>query len=271
MKALVNAIINFVKDLVDSRYTIFQLTKRDFSSTYTGSWIGFMWTFIQPLALTMIFMLVFGLGFRSRAPIGEVPFVVWFLCGYFSWNFFSSTLSQNTNSINSFAYLVKKVNFRVSIIPLVKILSQGILHLIFIAILIIVFSFYKIWPTVYWFQFFYYFIATFLLLTGLSWLVSAVNVFASDVGNMMKIIIRLGFFATPIFWRLDSVAESYRFIFKLNPMYYVVTGYRDSFINQVAFWEHPGLTIYFWSFTLISLFLGIIVFVRLRPHFADVV
>lgn len=261
----------FILDLINNKRIIKELVARDIKDTHIGSLLGFMWTFIQPLALTMIFMLVFGFGFRSTSPVGDVPFVVWFLCALFPWNFFGGTLNQNLNSINSFSYLVKKVKFRISIIPLVKIISQGLIHLVFILILIIILNAYGVYPTFYWIQFIYYFIATLLLLTGLSWLFSAINVFVKDVGKIIAIFIQLGFFATPIFWRLDSVAESYRFIFKLNPMYYVVTGYRDSFINQIAFWERPELTIYFWSFTLISLFLGIIVFVRLRPHFADVV
>ena len=230
-----------------------------------------MWTFIHPLALTMIFMLVFGLGFRSHAPIGEVPFVVWFLCGLFSWTFFSETVAQNTRIFNTYSYMVKKVNFRLSIIPLVKIFSNSVLHFIYLFFLVVVLLLlYSIPITIYWLQLIYYFAAMLLLTTGVSWLVSSINVFVKDVGQAMSIIIRLGFFATPIFWKIENVADQYQFIFLLNPMYYILQGYRDSFINQVPFWEHPGMTFYFWGFTAVTLVVGIIVFIRLRPHFADV-
>jgi len=271
MISILKSIKNFISDIISSRYLIYEMTKNDFKKTYTGSWLGILWTFIQPLALTMIFLLIFGMGFRGGAPIGDVPFVVWFLCAMFPWQFFSGSLGENTKVINTYSYLVKKVNFRVSIIPIVKIFSNTIVHGIFLLFLIIVIFIYGIPANYYWFQIIYYLIGMFILLLGLSWLLSAINVFASDVSSIVSIILRLGFFFTPIFWRLDKVSETYRFIFKLNPMYYIVEGYRDCFINHIPFWQHGFETIYFWSFTLIALFLGVIVFHRLRPHFGDVV
>jgi lipopolysaccharide transport system permease protein len=268
---IIKSIYNFLSDIINSRYLIYEMTKNDFKKTYTGSWLGILWTFIQPLALTMIFLLIFGMGFRGGAPIGDVPFVVWFLSAMFPWQFFSGALGENTRVINNYSYLVKKVNFRVSIVTIVKILSNSIVHIIFMMILVIVMFIYDIPADYYWLQIVYYFIAMFVLLLGLSWLFSSMNVFASDVSNVISIILRLGFFFTPIFWKIDNVAETYRFIFKLNPMYYIVQGYRDSFINHVPFWYHGFETIYFWIFTLISLFIGILVFHRLRPHFGDVV
>jgi lipopolysaccharide transport system permease protein/teichoic acid transport system permease protein len=63
----------------------------------------------------------------------------------------------------------------------------------------------------------------------------------------------------------------YMIFVQINPLYYIVTGYRDSFLYHVPFWEKPMLTLYFWGFTGFSLLLGIIVFKKLRPHFADVI
>jgi ABC-type polysaccharide/polyol phosphate export permease len=67
------------------------------------------------------------------------------------------------------------------------------------------------------------------------------------------------------------IPEKYIWIIKLNPMYYIVSGYRDSFINQVAFWERPLDMLYFWTITLIVVLGGITVFKKLRPHFAEVI
>lgn len=77
---------------------------------------------------------------------------------------------------------------------------------------------------------------------------------------------------TPIMWNIDTMELSPVLIkiFKLNPMYYVVAGYRDSLINKVWFWENPSLTIYFWTVTIILFALGMFVFKRLKVHFADV-
>ena len=65
--------------------------------------------------------------------------------------------------------------------------------------------------------------------------------------------------------------DNYAFILKLNPLFYIVNGYRESIIYQVGFWEHPMLMLYYWGVTLILLITGVVVFKKLRPHFADVI
>jgi ABC-type polysaccharide/polyol phosphate export permease len=80
----------------------------------------------------------------------------------------------------------------------------------------------------------------------------------------------MGFFLTPIIWNIDQIPEKYHIILKLNPAYYFVEGYRNSLIYKIPFWEMKFETIYFWLFTFIFMFLGMIVFKRTKPHFADV-
>jgi ABC-type polysaccharide/polyol phosphate export permease len=109
-----------------------------------------------------------------------------------------------------------------------------------------------------------------LLVLGLSWLASALRVFIKDIGNFVAVVLQIGFWATPIFWSIDLVPEKYQFIIKLNPMAYIINGYRDTFINQAWFWENQLVALYFWLLTMAILVTGIIVFKRLRPHFGDV-
>jgi len=66
------------------------------------------------------------------------------------------------------------------------------------------------------------------------------------------------------------VPEKYHILIKMNPIYYVIQGYRDCFIYKVWFWQHPVYTLYFWGVTGGIFILGAVVFSRLRPHFADV-
>jgi len=110
----------------------------------------------------------------------------------------------------------------------------------------------------------------FVLLLGLAWITSACNLFVKDVSNVISVIIQFGFWLTPIFWTLEMIPQKFHWIIKLNPMYYIVSGYRDSIVSRVGFWEREN-TIYFWIFTLIILFVGINVFRKLKPHFAEVV
>jgi lipopolysaccharide transport system permease protein/teichoic acid transport system permease protein len=88
--------------------------------------------------------------------------------------------------------------------------------------------------------------------------------------HVVAIFLRLGFWVTPIFWDLKMIPEQYRIFLKINPILYIVQGYRDSFIYQVPVWNHPAVTLYYWLFASIMFLMGVFVFLRLRPHFADV-
>jgi lipopolysaccharide transport system permease protein/teichoic acid transport system permease protein len=109
-----------------------------------------------------------------------------------------------------------------------------------------------------------------VLALGLSWITSALVVFVRDVGQVVLVVLQFGFWATPIFWNLDMMPAQVRMWLKLNPMYYLVQGYRDSFLHFVPFWQHPALTVYFWSVTAVIFIAGAMIFQRLKSSFADV-
>jgi ABC-type polysaccharide/polyol phosphate export permease len=263
-------IVHFIRDLYKNKFIIKELVKRDINSSYIGSFLGIFWTFLHPFALTLIFMLVFGFGFKSPAPYGNVPFFVWFLAGYIPWIFFSTTLEANTQSIINFSFLVKKINFRISTIPLIKIFSNIIIFSIYLFSLGIFLLLFKVPFHWLWFQLIYYIIAMLFLITGSSFLLSSTNIFIKDIANINNIFLQLGFFATPIFWKIEDVNPMYAIIFKLNPMAYIVQGFRESLFYQIPFWHNPFETLYFWGVSSIIMIIGIIVFSKLRPHFADV-
>ena len=109
-----------------------------------------------------------------------------------------------------------------------------------------------------------------VLLTGLSWLFSALIIFLRDVGQLVAMALQFLFWGTPIFWSVKLLPAKYQPIIKLNPVVYIVEGYRDSLINRVWFWDHWLQTLYFWGIAGAMLVIGAVVFRRLRPHFADV-
>lgn len=74
----------------------------------------------------------------------------------------------------------------------------------------------------------------------------------------------------PIMWSEKMFPERYRWIIKINPFYYIVEGYRDCFIDHVGFWINWKLTLYFWGVSSAIFLIGVVLFKRLKPHFADV-
>ncbi len=261
--------IIFLKDLIKSRRLIFELAKKDLQNRYLGSYLGIVWAFVQPMVTILIFWFVFQVGFKS-APVDNLPYVLWLICGMVPWFFFSEALQGATNSVVDNGYLVKKIVFRVDLLPIIRILSSLFIHIFFIIVIFVMFIIYGYRPSIYNIQVVYYLIATIALLLGLSWITSALVVFLRDLGQIIAIVIQFGFWLTPIFWSFNIMPEKYHFIFKINPIYYIVEGYRDTFINHIWFWQHYNLTISYWVITLILFFAGMLLFKKLRPHFADV-
>ena len=248
---------------------LYSLTKNDFRQKYLGSYLGIAWAFIQPLITVLIFWFVFQVGFKSK-PVNDVPFILWLIAGMFPWFFFADALSNATNAVMENSYLVKKIVFKVSYLPLIKIFSALIVHLFFIVFMYGLYMVYGYDFDIHWLQAFYYLTATIVLILGLSYITSSVVVFFRDMGQFVAMLLQIGFWATPIFWSIGMFPEKYHWLFKLNPLYYIIEGYRDSMIHHIWFWEKPTFTLYFWVVTLGMLALGFGTFRKLKPHFADV-
>ena len=266
---MVRALFHFLQSLYQSRRLIVKLTARDFQMRYLGSYLGLLWAVIQPTFTVLIFWFVFQVGFKA-APVDNFPFLLWLVCGMVPWFFIAEILATGTNSVVENSNMVKKVVFRVSMLPIVKMLSALLLHIFFILILFAVFAAYKFYPDLYSLQFLYYSFAGAVLLLGIIWITSSLMVFLKDIGQLVNMFLQFGFWLTPIFWSLNSIPEEYRVYIKLNPFFYIVQGYRDSFINHVWFWHHPAYSLYYWGVTAVVVVAGAMIFTRLRPHFADV-
>lgn len=261
--------MSLVKELYRSKNLILNLSKNDFKTRYAGSYLGVFWAFVQPIITVLIYWFVFQVGFKS-APVKDFPFVLWLVSGIVPWFFFSESVSNATNSFIEYSYLVKKVVFKISILPLVKIISAFFVHMFFVSFTIILYCIYGKFPTIHIIQVVYYSFCTFFLALGLSYITSAIMPFFKDFGQIVGIILQIGVWMTPIMWSYDMIPMQYQWVLKLNPMYYIAEGYRDTFINHVWFWHRYNQTIYFWVVSTIIFICGITIFKKLKPHFSDV-
>ncbi|WP_458121164.1 ABC transporter permease [Paenibacillus sp. Z6-24] len=265
----VKEVARYIKYTIQGRKLIVNLAKNDFKTKYAASYLGIIWGFIQPLITIATYWFVFQVGLRS-GDISSVPFILWFIAGIIPWFFFSEALLGGTNVFMEYSYLVKKVVFKIELLPVVKIVSALFVHLFFIAFIFIVYSSYGLYPELVDLQLVYYLFCSLMLVFALSILTSAIILFFKDLNQIIGIILQVGFWFTPIGWAVTMLNDFWAFVFKLNPMYYIVQGYRDTLIEHIMFWERPYQTLYFWVFCSIILVLGIKVFKKLKPHFSDV-
>lgn len=261
--------LQFIQSFFKFRTLIWSLAKDDIKTRYLGSVLGFVWIFILPLVTLFIMWFAFEHGLKTGDKNGY-PFLLWLITGMFPWTFFSDSVASSTNSIIEKSFLVKKVVFNVELLPLIKIVASTVLFVFLTFVMVIVFLMYGVYPDIYWLQIPYYFLCLMALVCSITWLTSAVVVFYRDLGQVIGVCLQMGFWITPIFWSPDRLPTKFKFVTFLNPVNYVVSGYRDSFFNKIWFWSAPLQTIYFWAFVAVFSIIGLLVFKRLRPHFADV-
>jgi lipopolysaccharide transport system permease protein/teichoic acid transport system permease protein len=209
--------------------------------------------------------------FKAKPLENGIPFIVWMTTGMIPWFFLCDMLSSATGSVMEHSFLVKKIAFKVGLLPIVKIVSATIVHVVLIVFTIIMLAIYHLYPDIYFLQTIYYFIAAITFMLGVSWITSSLVVFFKDLTQIVQVILQIGFWGTPIFWSLSTIPDKWQFIFKLNPAYYITEGYRFSLIYKVPFWEHWIWGGYFWAITGCMIVLGSFIFTKLKPHFADVI
>ena len=268
------AVLELPVELYRNRQLILKLSKNDFKTRYAGSYLGIIWAFIQPIVTILVYWFVFEKGLKAGGILSkegiEVTFVLWLSAGLIPWFFFSEALNNATNALLEYSYLVKKVVFKISILPIIKIISALFVHAFFVLFLLILCACYGYYPDIYTIQVVYYSFCMFIFVLALSYATSAIVIFFRDLSQIISIILQIGMWVTPIMWQVSIISEESQKFFKLNPMYYIVDGYRQALFYKDWFWEHPWMTLYYWGLTAVIFVFGTIVFKRLKPHFADV-
>jgi ABC-type polysaccharide/polyol phosphate export permease len=258
----------FFVDLVANRRLIVQLAAYELRNRYASTAIGALWAMIQPILLIVVFWYVATRGLRVSFDTGT-PFILLMFSGFVPWLLFADALNGATNSITSYAYLVRKVAFPVHILPAVPICAALFVHAAIFTLLLMILAWYGVYPSADFLWIFYYLIALLLFVLGLGWLLSALHVFSRDVGQAVASVLTVLFWATPILWPAKHIDGWTKVALQMNPMYFIVEGYRSALLPNERT-PLGVLDLYFWGLTVILLVLGASVFRRFEADFADV-
>jgi len=258
-------------ELYQSRHLIWKLAKNDFRKRYAGSCMGAVWAMVQPVVTVAMYYIVFEkiMGNPGRGA-EDVPYVLFLTAGLVPWFYFNEALNNGTNAMLEYNYLVKKVVFKISILPIIKIIAATFIHVFFVVVLLVVAAFYGYPPTIYTIQILYYSFCLFIFVLALCYTTCSIVVFFRDLSQIINIVLQIGMWATPVLWNIDSIHSDWLILLKLNPLVYIVGGYRSAVYEQTWFFQDFFSTMYFWIVTVVLFGIGAAVFKRLKVHFADV-
>ena len=261
-------------ELWQNRHLIWKLAKNDFRKRYAGSYLGAVWAMIQPVVTVIMYYIVFdvimGAGDQAGARATSIPYVLFLTAGLVPWFYFTEALNNGTQALIEYSYLVKKVVFKISILPIIKVIAATFIHIFFIVVMLIIAAVYGFYPTVYTIQIVYYSLCTFIFVLALCYSTCAIMVFFKDIAQIINILLQIGMWATPILWNIAAFDLKIQTYIKINPLVYIVEGYRSSICEKQWFFEDFYSTMYFWIFTVVLFGIGCLIFKRLKPHFADV-
>ena len=248
---------------------IMQFALDDLEGRYAGSLGGTAWAFLQPLTTILIYWFIFQVGFKSQ-PVDGCPFILWLLSGLLPWFFVSEGLQGATASLADYGYLVKKIVFKVEILPLVRVTASAIVQLFLLVIALTVFAIMGRFPYPAVFYLVIPFFYMILLVSGIGYITSAFFVFFKDLIQIVGIVLQVVFWLTPIVWDFNIMPEAVRHVLTFNPLYYIVTCYRTALIGKELPKVGVWMTVYYWAIALLLFIIGRTVFMRLKRHFADV-
>lgn len=259
-------------ELFQNRNLIWKLAKNDFKKRYAGSYMGAVWAMVQPVVTVAMYYIVFDKIMGNTVSRGEegIPFVLFLTAGLVPWFYFSEALNNGTNALLEYNYLVKKVVFKISILPIIKIIAATFIHVFFVVVLLIVAAVYGYYPTVYTLQIPYYSFCMFIFVLALCYSTCSIVVFFRDLSQIINIALQIGMWATPILWDMSGIGSPWNIILKLNPLVYIVNGYRNAIYGREWFWQDFFSMMYFWIITVVLFGIGAACFKRLKVHFADV-
>lgn len=261
---------SFLANLYRYRYMITSLAVRELKQQYTGSFLGLIWSVINPLVTVLLYYFIFSFAFgpKVKAGYGSDSFTLWLLCGLVPWFFINGSIRSAASAIIMNKSLVTKTQFPSEVFPLTILLANTVEHLVGLVIIVVVSLFNTGGLSPFILLVPVYFFLMSVMVLGMGWIFSSLNVFVSDVGQALSVLLNLLYFMTPIFWPASIIPEGYRWVLELNPVYHVVEGYRACIVAGRL--PDPMSLMYLAVFSLVAFVTGGSLFKRLKPAFADV-
>jgi lipopolysaccharide transport system permease protein len=259
--------ISYLKELISYRELLFTFAARDLKVRYKQAIMGMAWAILQPLALMIIFTVVFSK--LAKVPSDGIPYPIFSYCALLPWTFFATSINLGTPSLTNNMNLVTKIYFPRELLPFASVMACFVDFLIASTIFIGLMFFYKVSLNIYMLWLPLIVLIQIIFALGIILFTSAGNVFFRDVKHIMPIAIQIWMYLTPIIYPISLVPEKFQAIYMLNPMAGIIDGYRSVILKA----SPPDIKYLALAFVIsIALFLvGYVTFKKAEGVFADVI
>jgi len=250
------------KSLYQYRELLKSNVKKEIRGKYKGSFLGVLWSFVNPLLMTLVYAIVFPFILRD----GPDHYVTFIVTGILPWTFFTTVISQGTFTIIGNASIIKKVFFPREILP-ISIATSGLINFLIslpIIFMFLIFSGIGFTPYILFFPLIAF--VQYLLVLGIIFVTSSINVYVRDAEYIVNFIITMLFYATPILYSADLFGKM-SWLLNLNPMTTIINCYRDIlYYGSMPHLKSLGVV---GLCSLVLVFVGLKIFQKLEKGFAE--
>lgn len=255
--------MNFFKELYHYRELLKTNVKKDIRGKYKGSFLGILWSFINPLLQVLVYALVFPYIMKVETE----NYLIFLICGIIPWTWFITSISQGTTSITNNANLIKKVYFPREILP-ISVVTSGLINFLISCLIILIFVIFG-GLGITWHLVFLPFIiiVQYLFTLALIFVLSAFNVYVKDVEYIVAFIINMLFYATPILYTTEMFSGPILWLFRLNPLAHLINAYRDVFyVHHIPNLINLSILL---GVSILLVIICYIIFKKLEKRFAE--
>ena len=255
--------MNVFKEIYNYRELLKTKIKKEIRGKYKGSWLGVLWTFLNPLLMLAVYAFVFPYILRVNVD----NYTIFMIVALIPWNFFTTAIQSGTGSVVANGNILKKVYFPREIIPISITTSQLVNFLITCIIMAVFIIFSGVGFSVHALLFPLLILIQYILILGLTFILSALTVFVRDIDHFVSVILMLGFYATPIVYQGEMLPKKFQIFLKLNPMAQLVEAYR----SILYYHRLPDMTmLVIWGLGSVALLVvGYLIFKKLEKSFVE--
>lgn len=255
--------MNVFKEIYNYRELLKTNIKKEIRGKYKGSWLGVLWTFLNPLLMLAVYAFVFPYILRVNVD----NYTIFMIVALIPWNFFTTAIQSGTGSVVANGNILKKVYFPREIIPISITTSQLVNFLITCIIMAVFIIFSGVGFSVHALLFPLLILIQYILILGLTFILSALTVFVRDIDHFVSVILMLGFYATPIVYQGEMLPKKFQIFLKLNPMAQLVEAYR----SILYYHRLPDMTmLVVWGLGSVALLVvGYLIFKKLEKSFVE--